>query len=134
MPVLKILTVTPRPKPRMSQRDRWKKRSVVLHYFAYRDQVRLLAGGFQLPPNDTRIIFYLPMPKSWSKTKRAAMNGQPHQSKRADLDNLHKGILDAFFVEDAHVWDHRITKLWATEGSIQIETMQNRHREKGGAG
>jgi Holliday junction resolvase RusA-like endonuclease len=38
--------------------------------------------------------FDIPMPKSWSKKKRALMAGTPHTSK-PDLDNLLKTVKDA---------------------------------------
>ena len=33
------------------------------------------------------VSFIMPMPKSWSKKKRAAMDGKPHTA-RPDIDNL----------------------------------------------
>ena len=65
------------------------------------------------------VIFYIEMPKSWSKKKRASMLNAPHQQK-ADLDNYAKAILDAIYDDDAHIHDIRITKLWATAGGIEI--------------
>jgi Holliday junction resolvase RusA-like endonuclease len=65
------------------------------------------------------IIFYLPMPKSWSKKKRTEMNGTYHDQK-PDVDNLAKAFMDAFGSEDKHVAILHAEKYWAEEGSIEL--------------
>ncbi len=114
---MKIYNVVPMGKPRMTRADKWKKRPEVLRYRAFCDHVRLL--GVKLPEANSHITFILPMPKSWSKKKRAEMNGKPHQSK-PDKDNLEKALLDALFEDDAHIWDSRVTKLWGEVRQIII--------------
>lgn len=101
----------------MTRRDKWKRRPCVLRYFAFRDQVR--AHGVELPLA-ARIVFHVPMPRSWSATKRARMAGKPHDSK-PDIDNLVKGLLDAVLLDDKKVWRLDVTKLWAHEAAIIIE-------------
>ena len=86
-------------------------------YRAFCDHVRLL--GICMPESNSHVTFVLPMPKSWSKKKRAEMNGKPHQGK-PDLDNLMKSLMDALFEDDTHIWDSRITKLWGENGQIII--------------
>ncbi|WP_149323844.1 MULTISPECIES: RusA family crossover junction endodeoxyribonuclease [Enterobacter] len=115
---MKIYEITPIGKPRMTQRDRWHKRPATATYWAYKEQVRLL--GIRLPESGYHVTFVIPMPKSWSKTKRAQYVGQPHQPK-PDKDNLEKALLDAVFDEDSHVWDGRVTKIWGETGQIIIE-------------
>ena len=124
-----ILNVAPFAKPRMTQRDRWAKRQIVKDYFAFRDTVkqeieRLLA----LQNNDDKnksweeldIVFFIPMPKSWSKKKRSEMAGTPHK-QRPDLDNYIKGLLAALLEEDCKVWRVSARKIWVdTEGCITI--------------
>ena len=124
-----ILNVAPFAKPRMTQRDRWAKRQIVKDYFAFRDTVkqeieRLLA----LQNNDDKnksweeldIVFFIPMPISWSKKKRSEMAGTPHK-QRPDLDNYIKGLLDALLEEDCKVWRVSARKIWVdTEGCITI--------------
>ena len=124
-----ILEVAPFAKPRMTQRDRWAKRQIVKDYFAFRDTVkqeieRLLA----LQNNDDKnksweeldIVFFIPMPKSWSKKKRSEMAGTPHK-QRPDLDNYIKGLLAALLEEDCKVWRVSARKIWVdTEGCITI--------------
>lgn len=110
--------IDPVPAPRMVQSDRWKKRPVVLRYFAYKDEVRL--RRVQLYESGSHITFVLPMPKTWSKKKKVAMLGMPHQQK-PDWDNLAKGLFDAVYDEDSQVHDVRVSKIWGETGAILIE-------------
>lgn len=113
-----IYPIDPMPKPRMTRADKWKQRPAVMKYRAYKDEIRL--RGVSVPEASAHITFVIPMPASWSKKKRQNMNGMPHQ-QRPDIDNLHKGLLDALFTEDCQVWDHWITKVWGEQGAILIE-------------
>ena len=116
--------VTPAPKPRMTQSDRWKKRPAVVRYYQYKDDLvfEALAQGFVLS-DEVELDFYLPMPKSWSKKKQAEMNGKPHQAK-PDIDNLAKAVMDALLGEDSHVWSLRARKFWSSQGSLIIKTVE----------
>ncbi|MGQ1888278.1 RusA family crossover junction endodeoxyribonuclease [Serratia marcescens] len=102
---MKTYPITPIPKPRMTQKDRWAKRPPVLRYRAFCDEVKL-----------NRIS----LPDSWSKKKRAEMAGKPHQQK-PDADNLLKALMDAIYSEDCAVWDVRVTKRWGNAGEIIIK-------------
>ena len=112
-----IYQITPVPKPRMTQRDRWKKRHCVLRYRAFADQVR--AANIQIHEHGEYIRFYLPMPRSWNKKKKQQMALTPHQQK-PDIDNLIKALLDAVFDDDSHIHDIRAKKMWAYKGAIGI--------------
>lgn len=116
--------VTPVPKPRMTQSDRWKKRPAVVRYYRYKDDLvfEALAQGFMLS-DEIELDFYLPMPKSWSKKKQAEMDGKPHQAK-PDIDNLAKAVMDALLDEDSHVWSLRARKFWSSQGSLIIKTVE----------
>lgn len=111
--------ITPIPKPRQTQSDKWKKRPAVLRYRDFADECR--SNNIQILESGSTITFRLPMPKSWSKKKRQEMNGKPHQQK-PDADNLGKAIMDAVLKEDCAVWDIRFIKLWAVNGSITIKS------------
>lgn len=115
-----VYDICPLPKPRMTQRDRWAKRPAVVRYRAFCDEVRL--RGVALPVCCSHVTFVMPMPPSWSKKKRAALAGQPHQQK-PDVDNLLKSLMDALFEDDCSVWDIRATKIWGLSGSIRVEVM-----------
>jgi Holliday junction resolvase RusA-like endonuclease len=105
-------------KPRMTQRDKWKKRPVVKRYHAFKDQVREHRVVF--PEFGARITFCIQMPESWSKKKKQIFDGIPHQ-QAPDIDNLLKALLDAIFEEDRHVWHIRmLKKVWGRVGYIEI--------------
>jgi len=116
--LIRSYELVPVAKPRMTQRDRWYKRPATKKYWDFKERVQ----GFRIdvPESGSHILFILPMPASWSKKKKAAMYGTPHQQK-PDKDNLEKALLDAIFDDDAHVWDSRVSKLWGYTGMIVIE-------------
>lgn len=108
--------ITPVAKPRMTRRDKWAQRPCVLRYRQFCDEVRL--HGIDLGET-VSVVFWLPMPKSWSKKRKQEMDGKPHQQK-PDCDNLVKAICDAVFQDDSHVWQIRAEKRWAYEGGIEL--------------
>lgn len=116
----KIYNIVPNTKPRMTQRDKWKKRPCVLQYHAFKDEVRLKKVDL---PEAYHIIFILPIPESWSKKKKAAMDGQPHK-QTPDKDNLEKALLDAIYGDDSHKWDGRVTKIWGKVGQIIVKEIK----------
>ena len=103
----------------MTQRDRWKKRQCVLDFFAFRDRIKQEVNKIDTllikePPFDwdnLTVIFLVPMPKSWSKKKKALMVGKPMQ-QRPDLDNYLKGLFDATHEEDSSIWKVTASKIW----------------------
>jgi len=125
-----ILEVTPVSKPRMTRADKWKKRPSVLKFFAFRDAVRqelkrlfALQNNYYMDFKSIEIAFYIPMPKSWSKKKKAEYDGKPHE-QRPDLDNLIKAWNDCVLAEDSTVWRIHATKLWTSgPGSIKVKAI-----------
>lgn len=111
-----IYNITPVSKPRMTQRDKWKKRPCVLAYYAFKDECRL--KGVKVPDR-AQIVFSIPMPASWSQKKRQRMNCEPHQ-QRPDVDNLLKAVFDAVLKEDCWVYEVHARKVWSETGSIEI--------------
>lgn len=118
------INIDPMGKPRMTRSDRWTNkekgvgRSSVLRYFNWQDELRLRLPNYDVPAELT-IVFALPMPRSYSKKKRAELLGQPHQEK-PDIDNLVKAFLDTLCTEDKHVWHVNASKVWSEHGSITI--------------
>lgn len=104
----------------MTRRDKWQQRPVVMRYREFSDQVKL--SGLTIRSGD-HILFTLPMPGSWAKKRKAALDGEPHQ-QTPDVDNLCKAILDALFSDDSHIWDLRLTKRWGRGGSICVFPME----------
>lgn len=109
--------ITPVPKPRQTYSDRWRQRPSVMRFRAFADKCRALK--MELPESGAHATFVMPMPKSWSKKKKALMDGTPHKQV-ADVDNLLKSLADSLYKDDSHIWDIRITKLWGREGKIII--------------
>lgn len=116
---MKIVNVVPVPEPRMTKADAWKARPAVLRYFAYRDILKLNLPKYVLPPK-LEVEFVLPIPPSWSKKKVKMMCGMPHQQK-PDIDNLLKAFMDAFGVDDSHVWEVTSRKYWGIKGQVVIK-------------
>ena len=66
-----IVSITPIPKPRMTQSDRWKQRECCLQYWRFKDELKRHLSPNNLPASP-HITFILPMPNSWSEKKEAA--------------------------------------------------------------
>ena len=116
------INVAPCSKPRMTRADKWKKRQCVTKFFAFRDAIKL-SSIHNIALESFDIEFYIPMPKSWSKKKKAKMNGEPHQ-QRPDLDNYIKAWCDSVFEEDSVVWRFKASKRWTDqEGHIKLSTL-----------
>lgn len=113
-----IYDITPIPKPRMTQRDKWAKRKTVLNYRAFKDECKLKC--VELPVFGAHVTFIIPFPKSYSKKKMRSLDGQPHIQK-PDADNLLKALMDAVYGDDSCVYDVRISKYWGFVGQIKIE-------------
>ena len=114
-----VLDITPVPKPRMTRADKWQKRPSVLRYRAFADEWRLKVSK-DLNLNHVQIEFTLGMPKSWSKKKKAQMDGTPH-TQTPDLDNLLKSVCDAHLSDDSGIHTlNKINKVWGYTGSIRI--------------
>lgn len=114
------LNVPPKPKPRMTRADRWKKRPVILAYWEWCAEVRAQWGDRAFPEHGAHITFRVPMPKSWSRKKREAMTNTGHR-QTPDLDNYLKALLDAIHADDCAVWDFDgLCKVW-TDGPGCIE-------------
>lgn len=108
--------ITPIPKPRMTQKDKWKKRPATDRYWAFKDEC--LAKNVQVFCDD-EITFVMPFPKGWSKAKRLMCDGSRH-CVTPDIDNLLKALLDAVHEDDAHISSLYIEKIWGPEGKIII--------------
>lgn len=112
------IDITPIPKPRMVRSDSWRKRPIVLTYWAYKDELILKANKANLVLDaEVSVIFYLPMPNSWSKKKKELMNEKPHQ-QTPDGDNLLKATLDCLCDQDNFVWKVSYEKRWGIKGKI----------------
>lgn len=106
----------PMGKPRMTQRDVWKKRPVVLRYRDYCDRIREAAPN-AVSTADVYAVdvkAFIAMPASWSNKKKEAHCDQIHRAK-PDWDNIGKAVCDALFKEDSGISDGRTRKYWCRE-------------------
>ena len=112
--------ITPVPKPRMTQKDRWDPGKRATDYWAYKQKLNLLANLNHYRIKDTLdIIFYLPIPDSWPRKKKASLWKKPHQ-QTPDIDNLVKGFIDALTSQDANIYKITAKKIWYQKGKIEV--------------
>lgn len=112
------LNIDPMPKPRLTYKGKWTDRAK--KYYEWCNELKWLAKEQKLSLGmDIRVDFHLPMPKSWSKKKKAKMNETRHEQK-PDLDNIFKGFVDALLEEDSSVWHIHTAKFWGYKGKIII--------------
>ena len=124
------LPVTPVPAPRQVRSDAWYPRPIVTRYNQFKDVIRLVHKvDIPLDTVHVDLVFELPMPKSWSKKRRAQMDGRYH-GQRPDLDNLVKAFIDAAMFDlvtgkpqdDSFISSIAASKHWSEEGSIAYAT------------
>jgi Holliday junction resolvase RusA-like endonuclease len=137
-----ILNITPQTHVRATQGDKvffripidnlrpagLKRRLRLEKYNQYKEDLLAAAKEkhFILPPEGCGITFYIPLPKSWGKKKRAAFHGKLHQSK-PDLSNLLKALEDALCAEDKYIAHYgELCKRWVDfpHGWIEITISQ----------
>ena len=126
-----ICFVTPIGKPRQTRRDKWAQRPCVLRYRAFADELRLAAGKLPADVHGLSWCAYLPIPKSWSKTKRLAMYGAPHR-QTPDKDNIEKAVMDALFKQDSGIYFGGGQKYWQLAEGPRLEITLTYVEEEGG--
>jgi len=111
----------PVAKPRMVRSDKYKKRPVVLNYWAFKDRLNMQAraANFKLC-NMYKVTFVMPFPEKLSEVKKKEYDGKPHQV-RPDVDNMLKALNDCMLEEDSAVWYVVAKKVWGREGKIIVE-------------
>ncbi len=115
---MKEIKIIPVAKPRMTRSDKWKKRPATSKYWAFKDELVMkcnLAGVKII--EELNVIFIIPMPKTWSKSKKAAMDEHKHLYK-PDCDNLIKAVQDCLLKDDSGIFRVSAEKYWGTEGKI----------------
>ena len=111
-----------RARRRLNEKER-KRASILSAWLAFVDEVKL--RRVDVPESNSRVVFLMPMPMSWNRSKQDHMRGQPHRGKKDkarknDVDNLIKALLDAVYGEDSGVWDIRPTKIWSDHGGLFV--------------
>ena len=119
-----ILDIVAIPKPRMTRRDKWDTRPCVMTYWAYCDELRLRINQAKLIPTGSfKIVFYLPIPESFSMKKRKSYEGRIHD-KKPDLDNLLKAWQDALYQNDSCVYHVEMDKFYSLNPRIEVEFLK----------
>jgi Holliday junction resolvase RusA-like endonuclease len=113
-----IVPGTPIPKPRQTRRDVWMKRMCVIQYRDYADRIRAHCKG--KCSGEIRILFYMPIPATYSKKQHSELPGTEHQVK-PDCDNMIKGVIDALTDNDSHVYYIEAAKYWADSKGARTE-------------
>lgn len=112
------IVINPMGAVRCNRSVAWKRTPSQEAYFAYKNRLRTAFGDVTCP-DEVKIIAYIKMPDSWSKKKKAALNGFPHRQK-PDADNITKGVKDSLFKQDEAVWSESCKKFWAEKGLLEI--------------
>lgn len=112
-----FIDIKPVPKPRMTMSDRWAKRPAVIRYRTYCDELRLKYT--KRLPAILSVDFYMPIPNSFSRKKKALYIGKPHQ-QRPDIDNLLKAVMDALCDDDSYIYIIHAAKQWSDRPGIEI--------------
>ena len=94
-------------------------------YTNFKEEMLSLTSDIVFTPLEGNIFaqlqFNVPIPKSWTKKKKAAKNGA-YCDNHADIDNYCKAILDSlngvYYEDDKQIVMLQATMLWATEASI----------------
>lgn len=119
----KTLKVNPIGKPRMTQRDRWKRRTCVQKYYEFKDSVKQQWGDEDFPCR-VGIEFVIAMPASWSKKKKRERVGEAHQQK-PDIDNLLKALFDSLLADDSAIYEVSAIKIWGLKGGIVVSPIDD---------
>ena len=118
------IEINPVSKPRMTQQDKWLKRTCTNKFWGFKDELIMKCnklGLKNLPSVINSIDFFIEMPKSWTIKKRKEMESRNHLVK-PDLDNCLKSLQDCLCKNDQHIcYIGRLSKSWAYEGKIEIE-------------
>lgn len=125
-----IFPITPKatPRPRIAKRGKISIAYYPKEYQAYKDQIKQLAGlickNFYSGPLSMKINFYMPIPASLSKKKKAELVDQWH-IKKPDCDNLAKGVKDALegiaYVNDSQICNLVISKVYSIKPRIEVD-------------
>lgn len=126
-----LFDVIPIPAPRMTRSDKWKtnpnhidekkrQRKPVTRYWDFKNALIEQTKKMNFSLGEVLdIVFFVPMPDSFSEKKKEQLNGAPCK-KRPDIDNYVKGLFDSLLKEDGNVYCVKAEKVYAYKGSILI--------------
>ena len=112
----------PAPRPRFSKWGTYNPKKYTDHKKAIATLAKCVFNGTEKPVK-LSCIFYMPIPKSWSKKKRLEAVGQYH-IKKPDSDNLLKTIKDALsgiaYIDDSQVAVTITHKIYSDDPRTEI--------------
>lgn len=123
------IPVKPMGAVRMTTRGKWVSESAK-RYLSYKNQIQwevkkqLRTNEIITGPIEVDMIFYMPIPQSWSKKKKREAAGTFH-TKKPDADNLVKGVFDSLnklvWKDDNQVCKISAKKIYAEEPGISLD-------------
>lgn len=129
--------VTPvaKGRPRFSNRGGFAKAYTpkkTADYEAHITNCAKRVMGGQSPveyPVALSLQFFLPIPKAWNKTMTlAAKRGEIKHTKKPDVDNFAKAVMDAFngvlYEDDSQVVDLHVSKAYSDLPRIEVTMIE----------
>ena len=125
----------PKGRPKFSSRGGFARVYTPKKTADYEAQVKAAAEqAMQREPLETPVSVYLyfrlPIPQSYSKTaKEGCLSGFKRHTKRPDLDNLAKSVLDALnevvWADDSQIVSLHITKVYASAPGVDVHIAED---------
>lgn len=119
----------PKARPRVVRGHAFTPKKTKDYEALVKDVYRLTVGEYL---GDSAIVatidLYFPIPESYSKSKKKRIaDGEIKHTKRPDVDNCAKAILDALnevaYRDDSQIVESRITKHYAVDGNVRAEVV-----------
>lgn len=119
----------PKARPRVVRGHAFTPKKTKDYETLVKDVYNLTVGEYL---GDSAIVatidLYFPIPESYSKSKkRRIADGEIKHTKRPDVDNCAKAILDALnevaYKDDAQIVESHITKHYAVDGNERAEVV-----------
>jgi len=96
-------------------------------YTQYREDMKMATANINFTPFECNIYaeldFFIQIPKSWSKKKKLAKQGQ-YCDNNADIDNYCKAILDAlnsvYYNDDSQVVMIKARMFWSNKARTEV--------------
>jgi Holliday junction resolvase RusA-like endonuclease len=118
-------------RPRFAKRGNYVQTYTPVKTKSYEDEVRLLAtkakGSGSTLEGSVSVFIYISfsVPQSYTKRKReACLSGETKHTKKPDLDNVAKAIIDGMngiiFKDDSQIINLHVTKVYAEVGKVEV--------------
>ena len=118
-------------RPRFAKRGNYVQTYTPVKTKSYEDEVRLFAttakGSGSTLEGSVSVFIYISfsVPQSYSKRKReACLSGETKHTKKPDLDNVAKAIIDGMngiiFKDDSQIINLNVTKVYAEVGKVEV--------------